>query len=168
MDAPRRNQHVLRHGRLHDEKHPHRQRALVRLQHRHPTALVAARRGGRRGMGGTRQSRTKSTLPHLLRNHQAAEDARNMRTTHRPRRCRTVALPQSQPPRHRALGHLPQDDGTRTRLFHRQRHARTALRRESMAGTQMLNGYTADFFGATIIRWDEMARHFWRQTWGGF
>ena len=33
---------------------------------------------------------------------------------------------------------------------------------------QMLNGYTADFFGATIIRWDEMARHFWRQTWGGF
>ena len=33
---------------------------------------------------------------------------------------------------------------------------------------QMLNGYTADFFGATIGRWDEMARHFWRQTWGGF
>lgn len=33
---------------------------------------------------------------------------------------------------------------------------------------QMLNGYTADFFGATIVRWDEMARHFWRQTWGGF
>lgn len=33
---------------------------------------------------------------------------------------------------------------------------------------QMLNGYTADFFGATITRWDEMARHFWRQTWGGF
>lgn len=33
---------------------------------------------------------------------------------------------------------------------------------------KMLNGYTADFFGATIQRWDEMARHFWRQTWGGF
>lgn len=33
---------------------------------------------------------------------------------------------------------------------------------------QMLNGYTADFFEATIVRWDEMARHFWRQTWGGF
>ena len=33
---------------------------------------------------------------------------------------------------------------------------------------QMLNGYTADFFGATISRWDEMARTFWRQTWTGF
>ena len=33
---------------------------------------------------------------------------------------------------------------------------------------EMLNGYTADFFGATIVRWDEMARQFWRQTWGGF
>lgn len=32
----------------------------------------------------------------------------------------------------------------------------------------LLNGYTADFFGATILRWDEMARHFWRQTWSGF
>lgn len=33
---------------------------------------------------------------------------------------------------------------------------------------QMLNGYTADFFGATINRWDEMARYIWRQTWSGF
>ncbi len=33
---------------------------------------------------------------------------------------------------------------------------------------QMLNGYTADFFGATILRWDEMARQLWRQTWTGF
>ena len=32
----------------------------------------------------------------------------------------------------------------------------------------LLNGYTADFFGATIHRWDEMARHLWRQTWTGF
>ena len=32
----------------------------------------------------------------------------------------------------------------------------------------MLNGYTADFFGATIQRWDEMARKLWRQTWAGF
>ena len=39
---------------------------------------------------------------------------------------------------------------------------------DSKKAQQMLNGYTADFFGATIIRWDEMARHFWRQTWGGF
>ena len=34
--------------------------------------------------------------------------------------------------------------------------------------TKMLNGYTADFFGATIQRWDEMARTLWRQTWTGF
>lgn len=34
--------------------------------------------------------------------------------------------------------------------------------------TKMLNGYTADFFGATIARWDEMARTLWRQTWTGF
>ena len=33
---------------------------------------------------------------------------------------------------------------------------------------QMLNGYTADFFAATIMRWDEMTRLFWRQTWTGF
>jgi len=33
---------------------------------------------------------------------------------------------------------------------------------------QMLNGYTADFFGATIMRWDDMARQLWRQTWTGF
>ena len=33
---------------------------------------------------------------------------------------------------------------------------------------QMLNGYTVDFFGATILRWDEMARQLWRQTWTGF
>ena len=32
----------------------------------------------------------------------------------------------------------------------------------------MLNGYTADFFGATIMKWDEMARKLWRQTWAGF
>lgn len=33
---------------------------------------------------------------------------------------------------------------------------------------RMLNGYTADFFGATILRWDELARLLWRQTWAGW
>ncbi len=33
---------------------------------------------------------------------------------------------------------------------------------------RMLNGYTADFFGATIQRWDDIARKLWRQTWTGF
>lgn len=32
----------------------------------------------------------------------------------------------------------------------------------------MLNGYVADFFAATIVRWDELARTLWRQTWTGF
>ena len=32
----------------------------------------------------------------------------------------------------------------------------------------MLNGYTADFFGATVSRWDEITRKLWRQTWTGF
>lgn len=31
-----------------------------------------------------------------------------------------------------------------------------------------LNGYTADFFAATICRWDELARKYWRQFWAGF
>ena len=32
----------------------------------------------------------------------------------------------------------------------------------------MLNGYVADFFGATINRWDELARTIWYQSWTGF
>ncbi len=36
------------------------------------------------------------------------------------------------------------------------------------AAQAMLNGYVADFFGATIVRWDELARHIWRQQWTGF
>lgn len=33
---------------------------------------------------------------------------------------------------------------------------------------EMLDGYVADFFGATINRWDELTRNLWRQTWTGF
>ena len=36
------------------------------------------------------------------------------------------------------------------------------------AAQTMLNGYVADFFGATIQRWDELARYIWRQQWTGF
>ncbi len=32
------------------------------------------------------------------------------------------------------------------------------------AAQEMLNGYVADFFGATIMRWDELARKLWRLT----
>ena len=31
-----------------------------------------------------------------------------------------------------------------------------------------LNNYTADFFNATIGRWDELAKKYWRQFWSGF
>ncbi len=34
--------------------------------------------------------------------------------------------------------------------------------------TAFLNGYTADFFNATIGSWDELARKYWRQFWSGF
>lgn len=34
--------------------------------------------------------------------------------------------------------------------------------------TAMLNGYTSDFFAATILQWDELARTYWRQFWTGF
>lgn len=44
-----------------------------------------------------------------------------------------------------------------------------SLNRENpKAAQEMLNGYVADFFGATILRWDELARTLWRQTWTGF
>jgi len=31
-----------------------------------------------------------------------------------------------------------------------------------------LNGYTADFFGAEVLRWDELEHKYWRMFWGGF
>ncbi len=41
-------------------------------------------------------------------------------------------------------------------------------KRNQEEATEMLNGYTADFFGAAVSKWDEMARTLWRQTWTGF
>ena len=41
-------------------------------------------------------------------------------------------------------------------------------RGDNKQAQQMLDGYTADFFGATIQRWDDMARQLWRQLWAGF
>ena len=31
-----------------------------------------------------------------------------------------------------------------------------------------LNGYTADFFASTIMKWDELYKKYWRQLWAGF
>ena len=36
------------------------------------------------------------------------------------------------------------------------------------AATNYLNGYTADFIGATVLRWDELYRQYWRKFWSGF
>ena len=40
--------------------------------------------------------------------------------------------------------------------------------RSTEEAEKMLNGYVADFFGATIVKWDELTRQLWRQTWAGF
>lgn len=34
--------------------------------------------------------------------------------------------------------------------------------------TEMLDGYTSDFFGATILKWDELQADYWRKFWTGF
>ena len=34
--------------------------------------------------------------------------------------------------------------------------------------TNFLNGYIADFVGATVLRWDELYRQYWRKFWSGF
>ena len=39
---------------------------------------------------------------------------------------------------------------------------------DDKAAQTMLNGYVSDFFGATIVRWDEIASTIWRQSWTGF
>lgn len=45
----------------------------------------------------------------------------------------------------------------------------TQLKKEDKdQAIKMLNGYIFDFFGATIVKWDELTRTFWRQTWTGF
>ena len=36
------------------------------------------------------------------------------------------------------------------------------------AAEAYLTGYTADFVGATILKWDELYRTYWRQFWSGF
>ena len=46
---------------------------------------------------------------------------------------------------------------------------RTILAEEGPeAATEYLNGYTADFIGAEIMKWDELYRTYWRQFWSGF
>lgn len=44
----------------------------------------------------------------------------------------------------------------------------TTMADDPEAQRSMLNGYTADFVGATMLRWDELYRTYWRQFWAGF
>lgn len=39
---------------------------------------------------------------------------------------------------------------------------------KSAEALEMLNGYTSDFFGATIHKWDELADRYWKQQANGF
>ena len=39
---------------------------------------------------------------------------------------------------------------------------------EQHPDAEFLNGYTADFIGATVLRWDELYRSYWRKFWSGF
>lgn len=34
--------------------------------------------------------------------------------------------------------------------------------------TELLDGYVADFFGATVLRWDELKNKLWKDNWKGF
>ncbi len=56
------------------------------------------------------------------------------------------------------------DKGEREQAFVEQTWWNTPEKRR----TAFLNGYTADFFNATVGRWDELARKYWRQFWSGF
>lgn len=39
---------------------------------------------------------------------------------------------------------------------------------DTVAATELLNNYTADFFGAAVHRWDEIASRLWYDNWKGF
>lgn len=42
-----------------------------------------------------------------------------------------------------------------------------ALENDETAQQRLLNGYTSDFVGATMLKWDELYRTYWRQFWSG-
>lgn len=42
------------------------------------------------------------------------------------------------------------------------------LQESPAVATAYLDGYTADFFGATIVKWDELYRKYWHMLWAGF
>jgi len=46
--------------------------------------------------------------------------------------------------------------------------ANTASEDPDKDALEFLNGYTSDFIGATVLRWDELYRQYWRKFWSGF
>lgn len=46
--------------------------------------------------------------------------------------------------------------------------AYSSLQDDEAAQRELLNGYTSDFIGATMLRWDELYRTYWRMFWAGF
>jgi len=59
------------------------------------------------------------------------------------------------------------DKGARELPFVEQTWAELNEKDASQART-FLNGYMADFFGAAVMRWDDLAKKYWRQFWAGF
>ena len=39
---------------------------------------------------------------------------------------------------------------------------------ENEEAAKLLTDYTRDFFGATVLRWDELGNSYWRARWKGF
>ena len=39
---------------------------------------------------------------------------------------------------------------------------------DSKKAVVFLNGYTADFFASTVMKWDELYKTYWRRFWAGF
>ena len=33
---------------------------------------------------------------------------------------------------------------------------------------ELLTNYTRDFFGATVLKWDELKKQYWKDNWSGF
>ena len=56
------------------------------------------------------------------------------------------------------------DKGKREQAFVEQ----TWWNTDESRRTDFLNGYTSDFFHATVGRWDELSARYWRQFWTGF
>lgn len=67
---------------------------------------------------------------------------------------------------------LPARDHYLTRAKDEEKYVIDTYRRyateDTDKATSFLNGYAADFFGATISKWDELYRIFWQKSWVGF